>query len=141
MTSSQSYEGACHCRAIGFRYRTALVPRDWVIRACQCTFCRAHAALSTSDPAGRLEFVEHAPAALQRYQFGQRTADFLLCRSCGVYVGATMRSPNGGFGIINVRVLLALAGQLPEPKPMTYEAEGPGDRAARRERRWTPLEP
>src|SRR5688572_16101991 len=89
--SFELHEGHCHCRAIGFRYRTALAPKDWVIRACQCSFCRAHAALSTSDPAGTLEFMEYAAAA-HRYQFGLKTADFLLCGNCGTYVGAMTRA-------------------------------------------------
>jgi hypothetical protein len=136
-TVSQAFEGRCHCGAIGFVLRTALAPKDWSIRACQCTFCRAHSALSASDPAGSLEFLEHSPDSLRRYQFGRKSADFLLCRHCGVYVGALMQSGGQGFGIINVRVLLSL--DLPEPKPMDYENEGSGDRITRREKRWTPV--
>jgi hypothetical protein len=139
VTSPQLHEGACHCRAIGFRYRTARAPADWVIRACQCSFCRTHAALSTSDPAGSLEFVEHAPPALHRYQFGRKTADFLLCHNCGAYIGAMMRSGNKAFGIVNVRVLHSLASQLPEAVPMDYETEGLAERLVRREDRWTPI--
>ena len=73
-----------------------------------------HAALSTSDPAGSLEFVEHVRGALHRYQFGRRTADFLLCRTCGVYIGAVLQSGPKSFGIINVRVLHSLLEQLPD---------------------------
>jgi hypothetical protein len=86
-----------------------------------------------------LEFVEHVPSALHRYQFGLRTADFLLCRSCGAYIGAMMRSELGGFGIVNVRVLRSVVGQLPEAMPMDYEAEELTERLARRESRWTPI--
>jgi hypothetical protein len=84
---AQSHEGACHCRAIDFVYRTSLAPEAWQIRACQCTFCRIHAALSTSDPNGSLRFNEHVPGALNRYRFGYKTTDFLVCRNCGAYVG------------------------------------------------------
>jgi hypothetical protein len=97
-----------------------------------------HSALSTSDPGGFLEFVEHASGALHRYQFGRRTADFLLCRICGVYVGAVLQSGTKSFGIINVRVLTALTEQLADAVPMNYEGEGSGERVARREKRWTP---
>jgi hypothetical protein len=48
------------------------------------------------------------PGALDRYRFGSKTADFLLCRDCGVYLGAVMQSARGGFGIINARVLRLL---------------------------------
>jgi hypothetical protein len=98
-----------------------------------------HGALSTSDPAGSLEFVEHAPRALHRYRFGHKMTDFLLCRDCGAYIGATMQSGSAGFGIINVRILHELAGQLPEATPMEYQTESAAERRARREKRWTPL--
>jgi hypothetical protein len=136
---SRSYEGVCHCRAIGFIYRTALAPEEWRVRACQCTFCRIHAALSTSDPRGSLRFVERVPAALNRYAFGRKTADFFVCRSCGAYIGATMWSGSKGFGIVNVRALHSLVDRLPEAQPMIYDDEGLAERLARRESRWTPI--
>jgi len=139
MSSPRSYEGKCHCGAIGFVFRTALEPGQWPIRACQCTFCRLHGALSTSDPAGSLAFKEHVPSSLQRYQFGRRTADFWVCRNCGGYVGATMESGTQHFGIINVRVLHELLDGLPAPAPMHYDSEGTPERLARREQRWTPV--
>ncbi|HZF30577.1 MAG TPA: hypothetical protein VE907_15785 [Gammaproteobacteria bacterium] len=93
-----------------------------------------------SDPAGSLRFVEHVPRTLHAYRFGHKTADFLICRNCGSYIGARMQSGDRGFGIINVRVLNALAARLPEPAPMDYDNEGTAERLARRESRWTPIE-
>lgn len=139
MSSGLSHEGLCHCRAVGFSYRTAIAPEAWPIRACQCTFCRSHGALSTSDPGGSLRFVAHVPGALNRYQFGRKTADFLLCRDCGVYLGAVMQSERGSFGIISVHVLHSLLDRLQEPERMYYDNEGLAERQARRESRWTPI--
>jgi hypothetical protein len=68
------------------------------------------------------------------------TADFLLCRHCGVYVGAMMQSESKRFGIVNVRVLLSLTHVLPVAKAMDYEGEGTPERTTRRESRWTPME-
>jgi hypothetical protein len=133
------YEGLCHCRAVGFRYFTSLPPESWTLRACQCTFCRSHGALATSDPGGFLEFVAPVLTELQRYRFGRKITDFLLCRNCGAYVGATMESRGRSFGIVNVRVLHSLVDRLPGPAPMTYEDEGLSERTARRESRWTPI--
>jgi hypothetical protein len=98
-----------------------------------------HGALSTSDPAGSLQFIEHVPNALHRYRFGRKTADFLVCRNCATYIGATMQLGDRDLGIINVRVLHALLDTLPEAVPMDYENEGTAERHERRERRWTPL--
>lgn len=133
------FVATCHCGAVGFAYRTGLAPEAWPIRACQCSFCRAHGALSTSDPEGLLQFVEHTPNKLHRYRFGQKTADFLLCRECGTYLGATMQSASGSFGIINVRVLHSVLNRLREPEPMHYDKEQSADRRMRREKRWTPI--
>jgi len=139
VTSMQSYEGTCHCGAIGIVYQTALKPAEWPIRACQCGFCTAHGALSASDPRGALKFVEHAPGKLRRYRFGHKTTDFLLCRNCGVYVGAVMESGGKRFGIVNARAIPSVSGQLSESEPMNYEGEDSAERSARREQRWTPM--
>jgi hypothetical protein len=49
-----------------------------------------------------------------------------------------LQSGTRSFGIINVRVLAALAAQLADAVPMNYEGEETGERVARREKRWTP---
>jgi hypothetical protein len=134
-----TYEGHCHCGALGFRYRTELPVERWQVRACQCSFCRRHAVLSTSDPAGRLEFRIAEADAVHRYRFALRTADFLVCRRCGVYIGAQIDTGRGSFGIINTRALAALAAPLPAASPVSYGAEDEAARMSRRAQRWTPL--
>lgn len=137
MTRISMYLGSCHCGEIGFSYRTAQPPEKWSIRACQCTFCRAHGALSTSDPAGQIEF--HGGVALNRYRFGQRTADFLICRECGVYVGAVMEASGGPFGIINVNAISPAPITFIATVPMDYGSESKEQRIARRKERWSPV--
>jgi hypothetical protein len=134
-----AFEGACHCGAIGFTYRTLVRPDEWSVRACQCSFCRAHMAFTTSDPSGSLEFFEHSAGALNRYRFGQRTADFLVCRSCGVYLGAVISTARGRFGIVNAAVLRDAPVELPAAVAMNYGSETAEERIARREQRWTPV--
>ena len=85
-----NYHGRCHCGALSFTYRTELAPQNWSIRADQCSICRAHGARMTSDPHGFVEFHGEDPSLLRRYRFGQRTADFLICAGCGVYIAATI---------------------------------------------------
>jgi hypothetical protein len=132
------YEGSCHCGAIGFTYRTGIAPEQWSIRACQCSFCRAHDALSTSDPAGQISFTAARPDSLQKYRFGLRTADFLLCKTCGVYIGALIDTASGTFGIVNVHALREAPADLAATAPMSYDDEDVGGRVSRREDRWTP---
>ena len=130
------YAGRCHCGALAFVLTSDAPPDTWQVRACQCAFCRAHASLSVSDPKGTLRFTHRDPTRLQRYQFALRTADFLLCRDCGVYIAAVTR--DGKHGIINTRALVEPPA-LGEPKPMVYDGESEATRLARRAERWTPV--
>src|SRR5215469_15921681 len=100
-SSLHTFTGSCHCGALGFSFNTALPVAEWSVRACQCGFCRAHGAVTTSDPAGRLVFRIGQRESLRRYRFGLKTADFLVCGVCGVYVGAQIETPRGAFGIVN----------------------------------------
>jgi hypothetical protein len=133
------YLARCHCGALTARYRTAIEPSAWSLRACQCSFCRSHGALMTSDPAGVLEFRSSDPEQVQRYRFGGRTADFLICRQCGVYIGVQMASDQGRFGVLNVLSLRPPVTSLLLPAPMAYGAETAEVRTLRREARWTPV--
>jgi len=133
------YLGACHCAAIGFAYNTAVPPGSWPLRACACRFCRGHGAVTTSDPLGALELICRDAERLLRYRFGLRTADFWICRSCGVYLGAA--TIDQGFGLINTNALVDRPAQHSPPQPMSYDGETAPARTARREQRWTPMRP
>ncbi len=133
------YTGHCHCGAIGFDYATACAPADWSVRACQCRFCRMHDALSTSDSAGRLAFVHDDPDQLQHYRFALQTADFLLCRRCGVYIGAVIDVDGARYGIINTHALDPTPPDIAAVGAISYDDEDVDGRVSRREQRWTPV--
>ena len=139
-SSTRTFTGSCHCGALGFTFHTALPVAQWSVRACQCRFCRAHGAITTSDPAGRLTFRVEQQESPRRYRFGLKTADFLVCGNCGVYVGAQVETPLGAFGIINTLALTPRPTALPAAAPTDYDSEGSGERLRRREQRWTPLD-
>ena len=136
---ARTFEGGCHCGALGFSFQTQLPVAEWSVRACQCGFCRSHRARTTSDPSGWLAFRVKRREALQRYRFGLMTADFLLCRDCGIYLGAQIATARGAFGIINTLALVPQPEGLPLPAKADYGSERPRERIARREQRWTPL--
>ena len=135
----REFQGGCNCAALGFSFETALPVNRWSVRACQCAFCRAHGALTTSDTGGRLAFHAKDARALQRYRFGLRTADFLICRRCGIYLGAQIETSRGAFGIVNVRTIAPAPSGLPDPTPANYGSENETERIDRREKRWTPM--
>ena len=136
---TETYEGSCHCGAIGWTYRTALPPAQWPVRSCQCSFCRRHATRCTSDPAGTAEFAIVDPDALSRYRFGLHTAEFLVCGRCGAYVGAYGAGPQGGFATLNLNAMTTRADGIPAPAPTYYDSEDRDGRNRRREQRWTPV--
>ena len=136
---NQSYEGSCHCEAIGWTYRTSVEPSQWPVRSCQCSFCRRHATRCTSDPAGSVEFSVSDRDALLRYRFGLRTAEFLVCKRCGVYLGAWADGPGGRFATLNLNALKTPVDGLPAATPTFYDSEDRDGRVRRREQRWTPV--
>jgi hypothetical protein len=131
-----TYKGTCHCGNLNIEYETGLVPADWPLRECQCTFCRKHAMLSTSDPDGEVVFTARDPASLRRYRFATGVTDFLVCARCGVYVGATVS--NDGWMVINGRVMdcaAELVARRAEAK--RYDDQSADERLVRRKRMWS----
>jgi len=136
---TETYEGACHCGALGVSYSTALRPGDAVIRECQCGFCRLHAAQVVSDPTGSLRFDERVPGTLHRYTFGLKTADYLLCTRCGAYMGAVITTEGARFGIVNIRTLADYYSFTGIIDLLSFDAEDLAQRVARRVANWTPV--
>lgn len=130
--------GSCHCGDLRWTLDSALDVEALPARACQCAFCRAHGALSTSDPAGELLFQARAPAAVIRYRFATRSADFLICARCGVYIGALMAEGGRWYAIANLNTLDAPSASRPRAQPMDYSGEDAGARRSRRSARWSP---
>jgi hypothetical protein len=139
MGAVMAYGGGCHCGALRVTFETALAPASLQRRACQCSFCRAHAALTTSDPDGAMRFDAEA-GALVRYRFGLKTADFLICARCGVYVGAVYFEGEDAWGIVNANALHERELFTALVEPVGYDGETPATRGERRKRRWTPVE-
>jgi hypothetical protein len=97
-------DGACHCANVSFAFETAHTRETIVPRACDCSFCRLHAAQCFSDPAGSVTIEVRDGALLERYRFGERTADFLVCRRCGAYAGALIKQGDAQRATLNLRL-------------------------------------
>lgn len=133
------YREHCHCGALAFEYRTALAPAAWPVRACQCSFCRAHGGVYTSDPTGSLCFTHRESERLSRYRFGHGTADFIFCGRCGGYLGAVATSDDRTLVVINIHALDPRPEGLPDARPISFDGETVATRGARRTVRWTPV--
>ena len=91
-----------------------------------------------TDPAGKVEVTLRVPAEVSRYRFALRTADFLVCRACGVYVGAVCTVEGATYATLNANVLDHRAAFTKSPVPVSFEDETAAERLARRRRAWTP---
>lgn len=87
-----------------------------------------------------MRFIAHDAKAIHRYRFGSKTADALLCRSCGVYVGVILEADAKTYGVVNVNVFDDQAPFARDAETMNYEHESAVERIARRKAKWTPTE-
>lgn len=133
-----TYEGGCHCGNIRLTFETRRAPEDFTPQACQCGFCRKHDTAALSDPDGALTLTLHDPEGVSLYRHGLGLTDFIVCRTCGVYVGAHMPDDQGAIANVMVNAMDArdLFSQAPVPVVRTEEDEA--GKRARRRRQWTP---
>jgi hypothetical protein len=132
------HEGGCHCGNLRLRLHLTRPPAEYATRSCRCSFCRAHATRTLSDPNGRVEIRASDWSRVERYRFGSRTADFLLCRTCGVYVGAMCETDLGSRMVTNVNSLKDRAAFPPASSFPDHDEETVEARLARRAANWTP---
>jgi hypothetical protein len=139
MADALTYEGSCHCGAIRGRLHATRPAAELQVRACQCSFCTRHGAMTVSDPAGRAVF-EVERAALAEYRFGMRTGISLICNRCGMYAGVILKDGGRTWSVLNVRGLAIPEFEGRTPEPVVYDGETPAERIARRKAKWTPTE-
>jgi hypothetical protein len=133
------HTGSCHCGNIQGRLRLTKPPAENALRACSCSFCRAHGTRTVSDATGLFEVAATDWARVGRYRFGSRTADYLVCRECGVYVGAVCETATGLRAVVNTNCLDDRPEFTQAPAEPVYDGETTEARLARRARNWTPM--
>lgn len=131
------YEGGCHCGTLRVRVRLTSPAEAMPVRSCTCAFCRSHGTRTVSDPNGQAD-VWADWSSVERYRFGTRTADYLLCRRCGVYVGAVCDTSAGCRAVINTRCLTDRAAFTRQAIHPNYDHETVDARLARRAQNWMP---
>lgn len=138
MSRRYIYPGACHCLNLKLRLASDKTPDELGLRTDTCSFCKKHHALYTSDPGGEVHIAVREGNLVERYRFGTKTADFLLCKVCGVFVAAYMPEPP--LAIVNVNVLDARDAFLANPLQVAdFDGESLDQRLVRRRARWTPV--
>ncbi|TDR94776.1 hypothetical protein [Enterovirga rhinocerotis] len=131
--------GYCHCGAVQVDLELSKAPDELRLRACQCGFCRPRGVRTIADSEGRAIIRASGPGALNRYRFGLRLADYLLCANCGTYVAA-VQPDERPIAVVNVGGLGVPEFEGREPEPVNYANETPDERLARRRSYWMPID-
>lgn len=82
--TSHRYSGGCHCGNIQLEFQSTRPPGEFRPRSCDCTFCLKHGATYIADPRSKLVITVREHDELNRYRQGSESAEFLICRKCGV---------------------------------------------------------
>jgi hypothetical protein len=133
------FEGRCHCGNISFVFDASAGLDFLGLRACQCSFCRAHGARMTSDPNGAIRIKVENKATLQLYRFGLNTADFLICRTCGAFVGAMMEDGGKRWITVNANTFHPVPAYDIAGVAHDFSGEDASGRGDRRKLKWTPV--
>ncbi len=133
-----THQGGCHCGNLRLTLRLSQPPEATSLRACGCSFCRANQTRTASDPKGSAEIWATDWNDVSRYRFGTGTADFLVCRRCGIYIGAVTETPDGMRMVTNTNCLDDRALFTGTPAPTNHDGEAVEGRIARRAANWTP---
>jgi hypothetical protein len=121
----QEVSGSCYCGNIRIQASFSQDLASYNPRACDCDFCRKHAAGYVSDPSGSLRIEIRSDLEVNRFRQGSNTAEMLVCRACGVLVGALYRDSNRLFGTLNAKALDSDVSLGPEKSvsPKTLSAD------------------
>ena len=103
--SMHTVTGGCYCGSVLLKMRLTRAPASYNPRACDCGFCRKHAAAYVSDDRGALEIEIGVIGDKGSYRQGSEAADCVLCRRCGVLIGVTCEIEGRSYGAVNVRCL------------------------------------
>jgi hypothetical protein len=110
---------------------------------CRCRFATIGPLLALPGKVLTAQRADHRPAngAVDIWaddRFGTGTAEFVICRNCGVYIGTIGETESGTRAVINTTCLANRALFTLEPAPTDHSGETTEERLARRAATWTP---
>jgi hypothetical protein len=132
--------GRCHCGAVTVELDLSQPPDALRVRACQCGFCRPRGTRTVTDANGHARIKLSKTDAVNRYRFGLKLADYLVCATCGTYAAAVQQDADRSIAVINVAGLDVPEFRGRTADPVSYDNETPDARLARRRSYWMPAE-
>jgi hypothetical protein len=136
MSVERELNGSCHCGNVLFVLHTNKTENDFTPRTCQCTLCRRHDASWISDPEGTAEVTYSDKQNVSFYRFGTETADFIICKNCGVLMVATCEIEGAKRAVLNIKSMLGHS-FTKAPILTNFDGEKVEGRLDRRKQNWT----
>jgi len=128
--------GRCHCGNISFVLDWTPEPTEIPARACTCLFCTKHGGVWTSCPTGSLKVTVSDAGQVSSYAFETKTAQFHICKQCGVVPLATSVVDDRLYAVVNVNTFEGIEPSMLRRSPIQFDGEARDDRLARRQRNW-----
>ncbi|HOX71661.1 MAG: hypothetical protein WAS23_09960 [Dokdonella sp.] len=128
--------GSCHCGNISFLLTLEPGTVEIPARACSCSFCVKHGGVWTGSPTAKLQVRTRGPDQVNPYRFGTRTAEFHVCRQCGVVPVVTSTIGGRVHAVVSVNAMDDAAASLLRRSEASFDGEGEGERLERRARHW-----
>lgn len=130
--------GRCHCGVLNYTLAWPFTSAP-TLRACGCDYCSRHGALWTSDPKAVVTLAIVDATLVLPYRFATASADFLVCRRCGVLTLARCALADGERCVINANTFENLGIEHCGRVATDFDGEDREQRLARRQRNWSPL--
>lgn len=129
------HKASCHCGNLKLEYQT---DKPIISRRCACDFCARQNGLYTSDPGGSIALSIQDEDRVTRYRFGTGQADFLICATCGTFMGALAEVDGSKRMVLNLNTLDDEFTEQPADTH-DYDGEEAASRSSRWAERWTPV--
>jgi hypothetical protein len=128
--------GKCHCGNTSFVLDWEGEQPEIPARACTCSFCVKHGGLWTSNPKSTLEVNVRDASLITRYRFGTGTADFHVCKGCGMVPLVTSTIDDRIYAVVSVNAFENVEPSQLRRAAASFDGEEAGSRLARRKRSW-----
>ena len=129
-------DGSCHCKNISFSLVWDARILELPVRACGCSFCTARDAVWVSNPGGELNITIKDHALVSEYAFGTRTAEFQICKTCGVVPVVTSTIDDEVYAVVNANTLDSFDQSRLSRSSANFDGEDTDSRLGRRKQNW-----
>lgn len=129
-------QGQCHCGNLEHHLLLPASDKAVVACICRCSFCRLHHPVWLGRPASHYHLRAEQPEMVSVYRLGNTTADYLICRHCGVVMGALTMMDGHWWAQVNLQTLVLPSDFSYDEEFWSPKSEEKQERYMRRSRSW-----